>query len=121
MKKENPGSPPKYANSLKIAIAREYLSGDLSSKELSEKYGLGFADAANYFARWYKKRYPNGLEEDKVVAKSPLELSAKERSLSRELEDAHLKIAGLEMMIEIAQKELGIDIRKKSGTKQSPK
>ena len=40
MKKKNMGAKPKYSNSFKIAVAREYLSGDLSSKELSEKYDL---------------------------------------------------------------------------------
>ena len=121
MKKKNTGSKPKYSNSFKIAVAREYLSGDLSSKELSEKYDLPFIDAAHYFVRWYKERYPNGLQSEQGVAEIPLEISATHKSLSNQLKDANLKIAGLEMMIEIAQKELGIDIRKKSGTKRSGK
>jgi transposase len=121
MKKKNPGGKPKYSNSFKIAVAREYLSGDLSSKELSEKYDLPFIDAAHYFVRWYKQMYPNGLPSEEGVAEIPLEISATHKSLSNQLKDANLKIAGLEMMIEIAQKELGIDIRKKSGTKQSRK
>ena len=121
MKKKSTGGKPKYSNNFKIAIAREYLSGNLSSKELSEKYDLAYADAANYFARWYKQRYPTGLQEDQNIAQSPLETTATEKSLSKQLKDANLKITGLEMMIEIAQKELGIDIRKKSGTKRSQK
>jgi transposase len=120
MKKKSSGSKPKYPNSFKIAVAREYLSGDLSSKELSEKYDLPHKDSAHYFVRWYKEHYPNGLRED-VVAEIPPEISATHKSLSNQLKDANLKIAGLEMMIEIAQKELGIDIRKKSGTKRSQK
>lgn len=35
----------------------------------------------------------------------------------KELEELLLKVAGLEMMIDIAEKDLKIDIRKKSGTK----
>lgn len=37
---------------------------------------------------------------------------------SVEAEDLRLKVAALEMMIDIAERELNIDIRKKSGTKQ---
>ena len=35
-----------------------------------------------------------------------------------ELEEARLKIAGLETMINLAEKELNVSIRKKYGTKQ---
>jgi hypothetical protein len=121
MKKKSEGTSPKYPNSLKIAIAVEYLSGNLSSRELSEKYDLPFKDAAHYFVRWYKEHYPNGVQPGGAVAEIPLEISATHRGLASQLKDANLKITGLEMMIEIANKELGIDIRKKSGTKQSPK
>jgi transposase-like protein len=121
MKKKSTGTKPKYSNSFKIAIAREYLSGDLSSKELGEKYDLPYNDTAHYFVRWYREHYPKGLQDDEVVAEIPLEISATHKGLASQLKDANLKIAGLEMMIEIAQKELGIDIRKKSGTKQSQK
>lgn len=54
------------------------------------------------------------------------ELSQQEQSdfqkqneeLVKKLSLANLKISGLELMIDIAEDELGIDIRKKSGTKQ---
>ena len=41
------------------------------------------------------------------------------RQLERALEDANLKILGLETIINVAEKDLKIDIRKKPGTKQS--
>jgi len=45
-------------------------------------------------------------------------LEQKNRELEAALELAKLKNAALEMMIDIAESELKIDIRKKSGTKQ---
>jgi hypothetical protein len=39
--------------------------------------------------------------------------------MSKQLKEANLKIAGLEMLIETAHKELGVDMVKKPGTKQS--
>lgn len=45
-------------------------------------------------------------------------LSEHEARLQAELDQARLRILSLETLIEVAEEELGIDIRKKSGTKQ---
>jgi transposase len=41
-----------------------------------------------------------------------------EKQLQKQLEEAKRKIICLETMIDIAEREIGVDIRKKSGTKQ---
>ncbi|GAA4737690.1 hypothetical protein [Flavisolibacter ginsenosidimutans] len=46
-------------------------------------------------------------------------LQKQNEALLKKLELANLKITGLEMMIDSAEEELKVDIRKKSGTKQS--
>ena len=66
---------------------------------------------------WYRKNYPEGIEADHPDDQQ--ETLEKGNEISKQLKEANLKIAGLEMLIENAQKELGIDIRKKLGTKQS--
>lgn len=43
------------------------------------------------------------------------------KALQQQLQEAQLKIAALETMIEIAEKQFKIEIRKKPGAKQSPK
>jgi transposase len=45
------------------------------------------------------------------------EVSRLSKDQQKELEELRLKVAGLEMLIDIAEKNLKIDIRKKSGTK----
>jgi hypothetical protein len=45
----------------------------------------------------------------------------KQSETDKALKEAHLKIAALEMLIENAGKELGVDLVKKPGTKQSGK
>jgi hypothetical protein len=113
------GRTPIYEASLKIAVAREYLTGKKGYGKLAEQYNLPGARTVRHFVLWYKKKYP--------AQAAPLEpgelISATHRDpqLEKELQQANLKIAGLQMLIEIAQKELGIDIVKKPGTKQSPK
>jgi transposase len=47
----------------------------------------------------------------------PLELQKRIKELEKQLETAQLKAEGYELMIEIAEKELKIPIRKKSDTK----
>src|SRR6185436_399053 len=118
MKAKKSGRTPVYDNSMKVAVAREFVTSNLSYKELGIKYDVS-ADTVGHFVRWYRKHYPDG-----TVAEPPgtgQTGSASEKQLSQQLKQANLKIAGLEMLIEIDQKELGIDIIKKPGTKQSSK
>jgi transposase-like protein len=107
------GKPLVYDNSLKIAIAREYLTSDLGVGRLGAKYGLS-ASTVQYFVKWYRAKYPDNLipEETSVPLQSDTDKALKE---------ANLKIAALELLIENAGKELGIDLVKKLGTKQSGK
>ncbi len=116
MNTKKQGGPPLYDNALKIAISREYLTGSLGYGTLAKKYGLAL-HTVNGFVRWYKKRYPEHLQpSDNFKDQQPAD--SNKESLAKQLKEANLKIAGLEMLIETAQKELGIDIVKKSGTKQ---
>lgn len=110
------GRNPIYAASLKVAAARDYLSSALSYKSIAEKYGIEKPSSIRGFVKWYKKKYPEGMNEYLPVEQAA-EVPVKDAALSQ----ANLKIAALEMLIENASKELGIDLVKKFGTKQSVK
>lgn len=97
----------KYDSKLKIIIAREYLSTDQGYKSLSAKYNIPPTSIADIVS-WYKKRYPTGEKDESVI-------QATESTIPSE---ADLKITALEMLIENAGKELGVDLVKKFGTKQ---
>ena len=107
------GTPLIYENSFKIAIAREYLTSNLGRGKLGAKYGLS-ASTIQYFVKWYKAKYPEGIVPEETAVPKPSETD-------KALKEANLKIAALEMLIENAGKELGIDLVKKLGTKQSGK
>ena len=113
MNKLNQVSTPIYENNLKIAVARDYLTSDLGAGKLGVKYGLS-ANTVQWFVKWYREKYPDGL-----VPEQPA--SPKTTDTDKALKEANLKIAALEMLIENAGKELGIDLVKKLGTKQSGK
>lgn len=110
------GAPVTYDESFKIAVAREYLEGKLSQSQLGRKHGLNSGEVVRYFVNWYKKN----IAEIQLVNTSPdkqLPSNHPDQNLQEELRLAKLKITALEMMINIAEQELDINIRKKSGTK----
>ena len=129
VKKEKLGTR-RYGKALKRKIAEEYLSGKFSYAVAAEEYGLASRHVVREFVKWYKRTsYLEQMEEKEHEKLSPQDTSASTESptqeqileLQRQLEQAKLKIAGLETLIDVAEQELKISIRKKSGTKQSIK
>ena len=112
------GKEPIYEESFKIALAREYLSGQLSLGQLAKKYQIESADTVRYFVNWYKRWLSKQEELHGVV---PSGKSDTILSMEQQLQHANLRIAALEMLIQNAEKELGIDLIKKPGTKQLAK
>ena len=115
------GRDPIYPASFKIAIAREYLTSNLGYSKIARKHNLPGEFTVRYFVKWYRKLYPNPATLTEPGQPVKEVSSIHDRDLEKKLKEANLKIAGLEMLIEVAQRELGIDIVKKPGTKQSPK
>lgn len=122
------GRRPVYEESLKIAVAREFLTGDLSLTELAQKYNLPNKGAANTMVVWYRRTY--GEEGQKGVGIKPkpaIDIESQkvtpvsDKTKDRQLEDALLKVEALELLLANAKKELGIDLLKKYGTKRPNK
>lgn len=115
--KHQEGRPPVYDNSFKVAVAREYLIGNQGYGTLAKKHGLT-TETVRHFVRWYKANYDGtSVPPEKSSGKTT---NSEVELLRKQLEEANLKVAGLEIMIEVAKKELGIDV-KKFGAKQSRK
>jgi hypothetical protein len=122
-KKKRSGRDTIYEEALKIAVAREYFKGELGYVKLGHKYKLSGSTVRD-FVTWYKATFdvvsPAGNEAqpatDPPLASQPI---AADIALQKQLDDALLKIAALETMIAIADKELGTSILKKPGAKQS--
>lgn len=107
------GREPIYDPALKVAVAREYLTSSLGYGRLAKKYGLKIS-TVSFFVRWYKENY----EHLKTGDGASQSLDSPQPG---QLHDANLKITALELLIENASKELGVDLVKKFGTKQSHK
>ena len=102
----------KYDPALKIAIAREYLTTDQGYGTLAKKYNISKGTIPSVI-RWYEQRYPTGAPEQQQPDVTPATISQ-----DKDLQQAQLKIEALELLVENAGKELGVNLVKKFGTKQ---
>jgi transposase-like protein len=115
---------------------REYLSDGIPYRVLAKKYGV----SRTTINKWvlvhqgihniprYQKQITYDLQQKTLGKKSkqPIqqhqsELEKKVALLEKQLEWEKLRSLALDTMINVAERELNIDIRKKPGTKQSEK
>lgn len=120
-KKVKNGRPSKYEFDFRRKVAEELLTGEISYKQLAKKYQLS---SASLIQRWVKE-YKSHEEElltlvmEKSTEKTDQDSDKPAKDLAEELRLAKIKIVALETMIDLAEDQLNIDIRKKSGTKPS--
>ena len=121
-KPKTSGRAPVYDLAFKIAVATEYLTSNLGYDKLGRKHGISPA-TVQYFVKWLKANHPPGPDASLPAPAAPSdELPTRSQgSLLKELKEARLHIAALQTMISTASKELGVDISKNSGARQSDK
>lgn len=108
----------------KIKAVQEIKSGLLSMEQVAKKYGMSVSRIKHWIKEYSididldRKENPSLHSESKIGQMGNKKQSSKEKELEVALKAAQLKILGLETMIEVAETELNISIRKKSGTKQ---
>lgn len=108
-----------YSESLKREVIREIKSGLISKAEAKRKYDIRGCGCIN---KWIIK-FDGGIPDNRKIMdymKSDKEALIKRiKELERQLEDEQIRSTGLSKMIDIAEDQLKISIRKKSTTKQS--
>lgn len=103
----------------------EYLTGDVSYRELEVRYGVG----RSTLNRWVKehhsgKRFGTLAEKEAIervavtLASESEEMPVEVGRLRKELHEARLYNKLLEAMIDIAEEQMGVVIRKKRGARQ---
>jgi transposase-like protein len=116
----------KITDELQFQIVQEYLNTSTTQKELKEKYNFG---GNNNISNWLRKFGLSKLSEEqlelhqamaKEIEKTSLEqeLEKKVKTLEADLKFEQLRTKALSTMIDIAERELKVDIRKKSGAKR---
>ena len=116
----------KFPDDLKLRVVQEYLSTDISQDELKKKYNFG---GNNNIPNWMRKFGLSKLSEEQIELHQAMAKEIEKTSLEKELElkvsklEADLKLEqlrtkALSTMIDIAERELKVDIRKKPGAKR---
>lgn len=112
-----------YTSSEKRSVVRAIESG-MTVNQAQSAFKIS---SPSVIQRWVKKFKEENTElvdlKPIEVAKKVAEISEETdlRALKKALEEANLKIKALDTMIDIAEEQLKIDIRKKSGARQSSK
>lgn len=111
-----------YPDDFKIAVVQEVLNGLICKDEARRKYGIKGKSAVLNWIRKFDQSKSDTMKAkpktSKTTSKSIEELEAENRRLREELEVEQLRVRALNVMIDIAEDQLNIPIRKKSGAKQ---
>lgn len=113
-----------YSTSFKLQLVAEYEQGFLSKTQLQKKYGI---QSISTISRWIQKfgTFSNGFKvTSKIMKKTPeqriLELEQQVKLLEKQKSEAEFlanqtqkKVILFDMMIDIAEEEFKIPIRKK--------
>ena len=123
-KKKRRNAKSKYSPAVVRAVLYDVQTSSQTLAQIAAKYGLP-KGSGSMISKWVKKYSSDfsSMEELQPATNNlpHASLSAKGGSgkeLQKQLEEAKRKIICLETMIDIAEREIGVDIRKKSGTKQ---
>jgi len=110
-----------YSDDFKTKVVDEILSGQICKESARRKYGIGGSTTILKWIRKLEGAKPKRLFmlEKREKTKEQLELEIEQ--LKHQLEYEKLKSEAFDTMIDIAEEEFKISIRKKSGAKPSKK
>jgi len=112
-----------YTVSEKRSVVRAVESG-MSVKQAQIVFNISYPSVIRGWIKKFTSENAelSGFKTIEVPKKTPETSEALElKALKKALEEANLKIRALDTMIDIAEDQLKIDIRKKSGARQSSK
>jgi len=113
-----------YSDEFKKGVVDEVLNGVLSKEEARSKYGIKGSSAVLNWIRKFDESKKRAMKTKRKLGnsgKSQEELEAENQRLKHELEMEQLRTRALNVMIDIAEDQFKIPIRKKPGAKQSKK
>jgi transposase-like protein len=119
--KKSRGGKQKYSAAFKRQVALDYLGGSCTMEQVADRYNLTSKWAVKDFVKWHRLQ---GEEPAEVVVARPSSgevafLERKIADLQAQLDYERMRTLSLETIIDIAEQEEGIDIRKKSVSGQS--
>ena len=115
-----------YTDAEKLGIIMEYMNSGESMEKFQTKKMMGHCTISRWMTKFglsktsHKQFEEMGKKTEVSEDKSQRELilEAKLAQLEKELKDERMKTLAYKTLIDTAEEELGIDLRKKSGAKQ---
>ena len=111
-----------FSDELKEKLVLLVVYQNQSPKRLAKQYGLPNVYILSNWVRIYKKSLETSAVTLPLMApkkrKDTIALKQRIKQLEKSLEKANVMIYGLNSMIDYAEKELKVPVRKKHGTKQ---
>ena len=110
-----------FSNLQKRTIVTAIEQGRLTIKEAKTAYNIKNAKIIrNWIVQYKSEKVEICIENTSPMAKDkPSSKDLEKEALQKALQEAELKIKALNTLIDVAEEQLKIDIRKKSGAKQS--
>ncbi|MGB3181053.1 MAG: transposase [Cyclobacteriaceae bacterium] len=111
-----------YTEEFKRSVCEEFLAGGMTLRAVERKHGLGNSRLNDWLNKYgYSVRKPyliEGRDMAKKKSKKSTDDTIRIKELEKQLAMARLEATAYRKMIEIAEDELKIEIRKKSDTEQ---
>ena len=113
----------RYSNLQKRTIVTAIEQGRMTIKEVQTSYSIKTEKLIRNWLKQYKaEKVELCIVSKPEMAKKPKPITtAQAEALQKALEEAEMKIKALNTLIDVAEEQLKIDIRKKSGARQSSK
>jgi transposase len=115
-----------YTDDFKLKVVQDYLMTDTSFTDMQKKYGIKSRSSISDWIRKFGVESPDesqiellgAMKEQNNRTPREQELELKLKKLEKELEHERLRNLALNTMIDIAERDLKIKVRKNSGAKQ---
>lgn len=116
----------RYTDEFKLKVVKEYVETDISQEALKKKYGFGGNNCIPNWMRKFGMKTPNEeqlklqriMSEEQRKTPREIQLEAKVKELEKSLDYERLRALALDTMIDVAERDLKVTIRKKSGARQ---
>lgn len=111
----------KYSEEFKRQLVKDFESGKLSVPQLSKLHGISDVSIYNWIYKFsnFNKKGIRIVEMAESSAEKLKQLERKIRDLEQIVGKKQIKIDYLERLIDVAESELKVDIKKNSNTPQS--
>jgi transposase len=111
-----------YSDEFKRSVIQQVLAGRISKEEARRRYGIKGKSAILNWIRKFDSLSTYPMKEKHPLPQTAInELEAENKRLREDLELERLRTLSLNVMIDLAEQQFKIPIRKKSGAKQLKK